>query len=119
MPTPTPSPVVYRQHAENDDKSIIDVDVKYNPYPSIHQSVIQPLDRAYYAKITPSREERVEQERHAQGTGANQPSPDIIRLANNSDLSVATIAKMANESRQAHEEQQSNDDEDDIVIPLR
>mgnify|MGYP000953896297 CR=1 FL=1 len=117
---PTPSPVMYRQHTERNDNSIIDVDVKYDPYPSIHQSVVQPLNRAYYAKTIPSREERLEQAQRTQGTSANQPSPDIIRLANNSDLSVATIAKMANERRQAHEEEQSNDDdEDEIVIPLR
>jgi len=123
---PTPAAVSYRERsALADDKNVIDMAVRYNPYPSIHQSVIQPLDPSYYAKTTPSREERLREEQLAQqrnnlppNTSTNTVSPDIIRLASNSDLSVAAIANEAN--RIQHQEQASQDDDDDeIVIPLR
>jgi len=118
--------VSYRDRsALADDKNVIDMSVRYNPYPSIHQSVIQPLDPSYYAKTTPSREERLREEQLAQqrnnmppNTSTNTVSPDIIRLASNSDLSVAAIANEAN--RIQHQEQASqNNDDDEIVIPLR
>lgn len=123
---PTPAAVSYRDRSTlADDKNVIDMAVRYNPYPSIHQSVIQPLDPSYYAKTTPSREERLREEELAQqrnnmppNTSVNTVSPDIIRLASNSDLSVAAIANEAN--RIQHQEQASQDDDDDeIVIPLR
>lgn len=123
---PTPAAVSYRDRsALADDKNVIDMAVRYNPYPSIHQSVIQPLDPSYYAKTTPTREERLREEQLAQqrnnlppNTSTNTVSPDIIRLASNSDLSVAAIANEAN--RIQHQEQASQDDDDDeIVIPLR
>ncbi|MBB1567803.1 PrgI family protein [Candidatus Saccharibacteria bacterium] len=125
-PAPTPAAVSYRDRsALADDKNVIDMSVRYNPYPSIHQSVIQPLDPSYYAKTTPTREERLREEQLAQqrnnmppNTSTNTVSPDIIRLASNSDLSVAAIANEAN--RIQHQEQASQDDDDDeIVIPLR
>ena len=123
---PTPAAVSYRDRSTlADDKNVIDMAVRYNPYPSIHQSVIQPLDPSYYAKTTPTREERLREEQLAQqrnnmppNTSTNTVSPDIIRLASNSDLSVAAIANEAN--RIQHQEQASQDDDDDeIVIPLR
>ena len=126
VPAPTPAAVSYRERsALADDKNVIDMAVRYNPYPSIHQSVIQPLDPSYYAKTTPTREERLREEELAQqrnnmppNTSVNTVSPDIIRLASNSDLSVAAIANEAN--RIQHQEQASQDDDDDeIVIPLR
>lgn len=124
-PAPTPAAVSYRERsALADDKNVIDMAVRYNPYPSIHQSVIQPLDPSYYAKTTPTREERLREERLAQqrnnlppNTSTNTVSPDIIRLASNSDLSVAAIANEAN--RIQHQEQANQDDDDEIVIPLR
>ncbi len=125
-PAPTPAAVSYRDRsALADDKNVIDMAVRYNPYPSIHQSVIQPLDPSYYAKTTPTREERLREEQLAQqrnnmppNTSTNTVSPDIIRLASNSDLSVAAIANEAN--RIQHQEQANQDDDDDeIVIPLR
>lgn len=122
---PTPAAVSYRERSTlADDKNVIDMAVRYNPYPSIHQSVIQPLDPSYYAKTTPTREERLREEQLAQqrnnippNTSTNTVSPDIIRLASNSDLSVAAIANEAN--RIQHQEQASQDDDDEIVIPLR
>lgn len=123
---PTPAAVSYRDRSVlADDKNVIDMSVRYNPYPSIHQSVIQPLDPSYYAKTTPTREERLREEQLGQqrnnlppNTSTNTVSPDIIRLASNSDLSVAAIANEAN--RIQHQEQANQDDDDDeIVIPLR
>ena len=119
-PAPTPAAVSYRERsALADDKNVIDMSVRYNPYPSIHQSVIQPLDPSYYAKTTPTREEQLAQQRNniPPNTSTNTVSPDIIRLASNSDLSVAAIANEAN--RIQHQEQASQDDDDEIVIPLR
>lgn len=122
--TPTPAPVAYRQHSSlADDDNIIDMGVRYNPYPSIHQSVIQPLDRQYYAVTTPTREERQAQatkqftsDNNSTATTSTKPvSPDIIKLASNSDLSVATIA---NEARRIHNKNKSSGD-DEIVVSLR
>lgn len=69
----------------------------YNPYPPIQQSVIQPLSeqhRTNTAQPTPP---------EPQTTSVNNPSPDIIKLANESDdLSVASIAEQAHRIEKEH-----------------
>jgi len=63
-----------------------------NPYPSMQQSVLQPMGQRSNPQPNP-----------AQSTSDNTPSPDIINLANNSDLSIETIAHEAKriESKEA------------------
>lgn len=63
----------------------------YDPYPSMHQSVISPVDDlAFYdaETTTPQPTEPAVPE---------QVSPDIIRLANNNDRTVSSIAREAHE----------------------
>lgn len=86
---------------------------QFNPYPtSIHQSVIQPLDandRVAMPQTTPMQPQQTAQpQTHATHTPTPPPnitlpstsetttSPDIISLANNSDLSIETIQREAN-----------------------
>jgi hypothetical protein len=82
----------------------------YNPYPTdIQQSVIQPLgadDQAYKPIITPAAPSAI--------TTSEKPvSPDIINLANNSDLSIETIAHEANRINK------KEDMTEEVVISLR
>lgn len=76
--------------------------VKFDPYPSqMHQAVIKPMsDKKTDAKPQQKPSETV-------------VSPDIINLANNSDLTIATIAREAN---RIHEKQDLNEE---VVISLR
>ncbi|MBP9667684.1 PrgI family protein [Candidatus Saccharibacteria bacterium] len=79
-----------------------------NPYPTMHQSVVQPAATATQqaAPATPPTTNK--------NTSAKEVSPDIIKLANNTDLSVETIAREAN---RIHKKQESSDQE--VVISLR
>ena len=74
-PSSTPSIDVSRQNNTNVPY--------YNPYPTIHQSTLQPLTDQYNAN-TPVLAD-------AENTSVNPVSNDIISLANNSNLSVQTI----------------------------
>ena len=68
----------------------INQQIEYNPYPNdMRQSVVQPIE-------TDKQLHSIEE----QTPSAKQPSADIINLAKNTDLSVATIAKMANQKAQ-------------------
>lgn len=75
----------------------------FNPYPTMHQSVVAPIDPNAPANSEP-----------AKTTSAEGVSPDIINLANNPDLSVETIAREAN---RIQEKQKLSDEE--VVISLR
>ena len=95
--------------------------LKYNPYPnSIHQSTIQPLSQLTVPArptpaTTPTAIRSTPQQPAAKSpltTSENTVSPDIINLANNSDLSVETIAREAKRLR-------DKDDEQEVVISLR
>lgn len=82
----------------------------FNPYPTMHQSVIQPLsaddqtDDPVATAIPP--------QTPPQPTSEEAISPDIISLANNSDLSIETIAHEAQRIKQKHSD-------DEVVISLR
>lgn len=78
--------------------------ISFNPYPTMQQNVIQPLAGSpSQSTNTPSQ----------QTTSDNSPSPDIINLANNADLSIETIAHEANRIKQ----KQSLPD-DEVMISL-
>jgi hypothetical protein len=96
-------------------EAAVDPQIDYNPYPdSIRQSVIQPLSEQ---PVAPEPVAVIEPTPVAEPepitTSENTISPDIINLANNSDLSIATIAHEANRIQQQHES------EDEVVISLR
>lgn len=96
-------------------------DIHFNPYPTIHQSVVQPLGATNQTTTTPptpmaddSTQAQIQNQpaQSSESTSETTVSPDIIKLVNNSDLSIETIA------REAHRIQDKNDDEE-VVISLR
>lgn len=83
-------------------------DIHYNPYPdSIHQRVVQPGGASQPApQATPQPQAQAEKQ-----PSPETVSPDIMRLANNNDLSISALA---------HEAQRLRDGSDDeVVISLR
>jgi hypothetical protein len=119
--TASPAPAVDEPH------------LTYNPYPdSIHQSVVNPLGtqpqiqpqpqpQAQQPAPTPEPVAPVQQPApsavdNIETTTSEKPvSPDIISLANNSDLSIETIAHEANRIHQKEEQLP----EEEVVISLR
>ena len=102
----------------------------YDPYPnSIHQSVVQPLSEQPAAQIVTPQPAAPVQTPVTQPVAPVEPavdntqtatsekpvSPDIISLANNSDLSIETIAHEANRIHQKEEKLP----EEEVVISLR
>jgi hypothetical protein len=115
--TPAPAPA-----------EITSTHVTFNPYPNaMHQSVITPLSQqAAPAVITPPVPTQAPQQPAIIAppvvpqpqpapitTSEKVVSPDIINLANNPDLSIATIQHEANRIRQ------QEIDETEVVISLR
>jgi hypothetical protein len=106
----------------------------YNPYPdSIHQSVVNPIgtqpqpqpqaQAPALAQVLPptapaaplSQPEPSAIDNTETTTSEKPVSPDIISLANNSDLSIETIAHEANRIHQKEEQLP----EEEVVISLR
>lgn len=84
----------------------------YNPYPTdIHQAVVQPIDDPSHIYTPPVSQLPVEP---PTTTSDNIPSADIMNLANNSDISIETIA---HEAHRIHEKENAASDE--VVISLR
>lgn len=81
-------------------------DVHYSPYPaSMQQHVLNP------AEPTPIQQPATVPQAQAQNQPSSEPiSPDIMRLANNNDLSISAL------SREAH---RLEDSDDEVVISLR
>ena len=82
--------------------------VHFDPYPTIHQSVIQPMSDDDKT-TTPAPEPAVPEDKTTSETSL---SPDIIKLVNNSDLSIETIAREANRIKE-------KDEGEEVVISLR
>lgn len=92
--------------------------IVFNPYPKIQQTVIQPIDTEDHVSIDLAPVDEIEPvqkpvEPAATSTSETTPSTDIIELANNSDLSVQTIAHRANDIKKKSE------DSGEVVISLR
>lgn len=88
----------------------------YNPYPEMHQSVINPLGSDPMAtQVAPtSPQPQIPTPKTPEPPSEPTVSPDIINLANNSDLSIETIAHEANRIHQ-----KESLPEDEVVISLR
>lgn len=80
---PAASPQAAQPQPEPDPQLTI------NPYPAMQQSVLQPISAPEPALPEPPKT-----------TSEKQLSPDIMNLANNPDLSIATIAHEANRIKQ-------------------
>jgi len=93
--------------------------LQFNPYPTnMQQSVINPMSDKPSAKTvttatTDDQKTAQVTEPIAPSTSEKVASPDIINLANNSELSIETIAREANRI------QSQNDMEEEVVISLR
>lgn len=86
---------------------------EYNPYPTFHQSVIQPLnDKQHEAKTEPPEAPATESKKET--TSSVPLSAGIMNLANNSDLSIETIAHEAHRLQKKAEEES-----EEVVISLR
>lgn len=116
QPLYTPVPPITDPYAAlkpaDDLADVQDPHVTYNPYPNeIHQSIVRPLgEQLANSRATPP---PTAQPQSPLPTTSEKPvSPDIINLANNSDLSIETIAHEANRIHQREEE-------DEVVISLR
>ena len=88
-----------------------DIHLTINPYPTMSQSVIQPIGTAQPAQTQPQPPSQPEP---AKTPSAEEVSPDIISLANNTDLSIETIA---HEAKRIKEKESLPEDE--VVISLR
>lgn len=84
-------------------------DVTYKPYPTMHQHVISPKGSAA-AKPAAPQPAAAPAQNDPKTAVPTQVSPDIIKLANNSDLSISAIA------REAHRLEEHDDNE--VVINL-
>lgn len=110
---PTPAPQAeanpFLQPQTQATSTIPSIAPTYNPYPNIQQSVIQPLGDTSHAYSSPAETPAVE----TPPTTSDKPvSADIMNLANNSDLSIETIA---HEARRIQE----RDEQQEVVISLR
>ena len=133
-PSPVSIPAVpdpYATLSPSSDFSEPDPHLTFNPYPtSIHQSVVNPLgsqppqpapvatpqmpEVSDQQQMTPP-EAQILPPEPATITSEKVVSPDIISLANNSDLSIETIA---HEARRIHEKEEKLPEEE-VVISLR
>ena len=85
---------------------------RYSPYPTIHQSVVQPLgNQAAGVQPAPATQQipSVPTAPEPAATSAEPVSDDIIGLANNSGLSIQTIQQEANRIRQKEQEADSGE----------
>lgn len=134
-PAPTTAPnatfTIPTPQAAADDQN-----VQFNPYPTFQQSVVQPLNdpshqyqggaqpQAAPPAATPlAAPQPPEPIYHPQAvpepapsTSDSGPSPDIMSLANNTDLSVETLAR---EAERIHKKAEAKDLDDEVVISLR
>lgn len=112
----TTTPQTAPQPAPVQDPSLNDI--HFNPYPTIHQSVIQPLTTSDQTVQTamPAQQTTVTDSAATsdtpESTSETAVSPDIMSLVNNSDLSIETIA------REAHRIQ-DKDEGEEVIISLR
>lgn len=137
VPAPPPIPNPYADLSASPQpaaSSAPDPHLTYDPYPtSMHQSVLNPIGSPTAPQAQPQPAPAVPAAPPPQTPAAAPPptnptvnpapttsetvvSPDIISLANNSDLSIETIAHEAN---RIHEKEEKKLPEDEVVISLR
>ena len=95
-----------------------DVVPTFNPYPNIQQTILQPIDDLAHSAVQPDDASTAQDlnpiEQSAPTTSSKPVSTDIMNLANNTDLSIETIA------REAHRiQEKENDMSEEVVISLR
>lgn len=113
IPTPVQQPV--QQSVYTTVEPVQQAAPIFNPYPTIQQTVIQPLNDAAHSTVQPVVAPIVAPVAQTPVTTSDKPlSADIMNLANNPDLSIETIA------REAHRiQEKENDMSQEVVISLR
>ena len=104
----TPPPAQPPQSSQPDNPAP-DTPLQMNPYPTMHQSVLNPVSGRPAANTSAQTQPTTTPQ-----TSVNEVPPAIIELANNRDLSIETIAREANRIQQ---ENKLSDEE--VVISLR
>lgn len=104
----TPPPTQTPQSSQPDNPIPV-APLQMNPYPTMHQSVLNPVSGRPAANAPVQTQPTATPQ-----TSVNEVPPAIIELANNRDLSIETIAREANRIQQ---ENKLSDEE--VVISLR
>ena len=108
---PTPQPMTNQAPNDNVGDTAVQNDEhlpKFNPYPTIHQSVIQPTSQQSNTTannpIQASSTEPTKPAEPTANTSATAASDDIISLANNSGLSIAALQHEVDRVKQKKED---------------
>lgn len=108
---PTPQPTTNQAPNDNVGDTAMQNDEhlpKFNPYPTIHQSVIQPTSQQNNTTannpIQASSTEPTKPAEPTANTSATAASDDIISLANNSGLSIAALQHEVDRVKQKKED---------------
>ena len=108
---PTPQPTTNQAPNDNVGDTAMQNDEhlpKFNPYPTIHQSVIQPTSQPSNTTannpIQASSTEPTKPAEPTANTSATAASDDIISLANNSSLSIAALQHEVDRVKQKKED---------------
>ena len=108
---PTPQPITNQAPNDNVGDTAAQNDEhlpKFNPYPTIHQSVIQPTSQqsntTANSPIQASSTEPTKPAEPTANTSATAASDDIISLANNSGLSIAALQHEVDRVKQKKED---------------
>jgi len=108
---PTPQPTTNQAPNDNVGDTAMQNDEhlpKFNPYPTIHQSVIQPTSQqsntTANSPIQASSTEPTKPAEPTADTSATAASDDIISLANNSGLSIAALQHEVDRVKQKKED---------------
>ena len=104
---PPQEPAQAAQQSDDDSRKL-----HFNPYPTMHQHVLTPLEEIRH-KAAAMRPAKLPAKNPAQAENKDMTppvSPDIMRLANNNDLSIQAIA---NEARRISEQEN-----EEVVIKL-
>lgn len=113
QPHSSPEPTAPSSYTQSIATEVVDTTglpdrVSYDPYPTIHQSVIQPLSSTDQVQASEPQPDT--------STSGNTVSPGIMNLVNNGqELSVETLQREANRIR----EREERADENEVVISLR
>ena len=107
--TPPPTQTPQTPQPSQPDNPIPVAPLQMNPYPTMRQSVLNPVSGRPAASVPVQTQPTTTPQ-----TSVNEVPPAIIELANNRDLSIETIAREANRIQQ---ENKLSDEE--VVISLR
>ena len=107
--TPSPTQTPQTPQPSQSDNPAPATPLQMNPYPTMRQSVLNPVSGRPAANTSAQTQPTVTPQ-----ASVNEVPPAIIELANNRDLSIETIAREANRIQQ---ENKLSDEE--VVISLR